>query len=193
VGQDVILRRVVNPPVPAPIANRRAGYQPVINLPHTLKLTHYLPRLRDNGLIDEIAGRCNIKADTLRRVLSGDMARVIAKCLDKDPARRYPSPAALADDIDRYLRGDSVLAAPPNTLYRVRKWLRKHRAPAAIAAVVLAAAANAFLWLWRLADVYSGAPRHQRSRMTRGRSQVLPLGPRANFGGTMAPVSEMFQ
>lgn len=103
-------------------------------------------RLRDNGLIDEIAGRRNIKADTLRRMLSGDLARVIAKCLDKDPTRRYPSSAALGDDIDRYLRRESVLAARPNTLYRARKWLRKHRAPAAIAAVVLAAAAFAY-WI----------------------------------------------
>ena len=97
-------------------------------------------RLRESGLTDEIAGRRNVKPDTLRRTLSGDLARVIAMCLDKDPARRYPSPGALADDIDRYLRGESVTAARPNPFDRARKWLRKHRVPTAITAVALAAA-----------------------------------------------------
>ncbi len=103
-------------------------------------------RLRDSGLADEIAARRKIKPDALRRILSGDLAQVIAMCLAKDPAHRYPSPAALAGDIDRYLRGESIIAARANTLHRARKRLRKHSTPAAVAAFVLAAAGFTY-WL----------------------------------------------
>ncbi len=49
------------------------------------------------------------------------------KALEKDRARRYDSPNALAADIQRYLDDEPVLASPPSVMYRAQKFVRRHR------------------------------------------------------------------
>ena len=65
---------------------------------------------------------------TLRRQLSGDLDWITMKALEKDPGRRYGSPQELAMDIQRYLVDEPVLASPPSSAYRARKFMRRHRA-----------------------------------------------------------------
>ncbi len=50
---------------------------------------------------------------SLRRDVSKDLAAVCAKCLEKEPARRYASAQELADDIQRFLSGEPVCARLP--------------------------------------------------------------------------------
>ena len=59
------------------------------------------------------------------------------KCLEKDRTRRYESAAALAQDIQRYLADEPVLACPPSLGYRLAKWSRKHRGVLTLAAATL--------------------------------------------------------
>ena len=54
------------------------------------------------------------------------------------PTRRYGTATELADDLRRHLRNEPVLASPPSTLYRVRKFVRRHAVGVAFAAVVFA-------------------------------------------------------
>ncbi|HSU84214.1 MAG TPA: protein kinase, partial [Thermoanaerobaculia bacterium] len=71
-----------------------------------------------------------------------DLETIVAKCLEKDPARRYESARDLAEDLDRFLDGEPIRARPAGWIYRAGKRLRKHRALAAVsAAAVLALAA----------------------------------------------------
>jgi tetratricopeptide (TPR) repeat protein len=72
----------------------------------------------------------------LSLLLRGDLDWIVMKCLEKDRTRRYETPNGLAADIRRHLAGDAVLAAPPNTSYRARKFVRRHRAQVTAASLV---------------------------------------------------------
>jgi tetratricopeptide (TPR) repeat protein len=75
-----------------------------------------------------------------------DLALVVAKCLEKDKARRYASAAALADDLERWLAGRPVEARAPSAGYRLAKFVRRHRALVAAASVVGVVLVGAALW-----------------------------------------------
>ena len=69
----------------------------------------------------------------------GDLDWIVLKSLQKDPAQRYPSVAALVADLERLLDGLPISAHPPSLLYQTRKWIGRHRAQTALGmALVLA-------------------------------------------------------
>lgn len=77
------------------------------------------------------------------RRMDRDLETIILKALEKEPARRYQSAWAFAEDVERYLRGEPILARPASGLYQFGKLVRRNKVPAAMAAglvVVLAAA-----------------------------------------------------
>ena len=68
--------------------------------------------------------------------LDPDLATIVGKALEKEPDRRYASADALAEDIERYLDNQPILAHPPSTAYQVRKLVSRHRAAFGTAAAV---------------------------------------------------------
>jgi serine/threonine-protein kinase len=82
------------------------------------------------------------RATTPRRLaqaLEGDLDTIVHKTLKKSPAERYASADALARDLDRYLKGEPVEARPDSRLYRVSKFVSRHRAGVVTAAAVMLA------------------------------------------------------
>src|SRR5580658_2067772 len=77
--------------------------------------------------------------EKLRRQLRGDLDRIIAKAMKKNPAERYPSASAFAEDLERYLEHKPVLARPDSFGYRTAKFVRRNRVAVAVAATALAA------------------------------------------------------
>ena len=59
------------------------------------------------------------------------------KALEKDRDRRYESVSGMVQDLERYLAGEPVEAAPPSRAYRVRKFVRRHRFSFGVAAAFL--------------------------------------------------------
>ena len=80
--------------------------------------------------------------------LDRDLSTICMKCLEKDPQRRYLSPLALAEDLERWLRHEPIQARHVGILTRGKKWLRRNPTSALLAAslVALAAAAGWIIW-----------------------------------------------
>ncbi|MEZ5065877.1 MAG: tetratricopeptide repeat protein [bacterium] len=70
-------------------------------------------------------------------VLDSDLETIVAKAMTKAPEGRYQSVAALADDLERYLGGEPILARPPTAWYLLRKLVARNRLPAALAAGIV--------------------------------------------------------
>jgi len=68
-----------------------------------------------------------------------DLSIIVLKALEKEPARRYATVAALDEDLARYLGGQPILARPPSALYQIRKLMGRHKVPFAAAGVLLVA------------------------------------------------------
>src|SRR5256714_1720336 len=77
-----------------------------------------------------------------------DLSTICLKCLEKDPKRRYSSALALAEDLERWLKHEPILAPHTGIIGRSRKWVRRNPSSALLAAclVALAAAAGWIVW-----------------------------------------------
>ncbi len=75
-------------------------------------------------------------AASLRRRMRGDLDLIVMTALEKQASRRYQSPAALAEDIERFRQGRAILARPASAAYRLTKFVGRHRAGVAVAALV---------------------------------------------------------
>jgi serine/threonine protein kinase/tetratricopeptide (TPR) repeat protein len=75
---------------------------------------------------------------TLARQLNGDLDAINLKALEKERGRRYGTASELAEDLRRHLTGEPVLARPPSTLYRVQRFVSRHRGPVVAGTMVLA-------------------------------------------------------
>ena len=68
----------------------------------------------------------------LKPTLDRDLVTICLKCLEKTPGKRYRSAAALADDLERWQRGEPVVARPATWTERLWKWTKRHPAKAAL-------------------------------------------------------------
>ncbi len=91
-----------------------------------------------------------------RRGLSGDLDNIILKTLEKDPQNRYASAEQLAQDIQRHLDGQPVLARRQTLRYRSSKFIARNKlgvAAAALMVVLLIGGLAATLWEARIAGI----------------------------------------
>ncbi len=73
-----------------------------------------------------------------------DLETIAAKCLEKDPTRRYPSAQELALDLRRFLMLEPIQARPASQWTRLVKWARRNPPLALLATVLIASVAALF-------------------------------------------------
>lgn len=91
------------------------------------------------GEADAVARAQGTTLPRMRRLLRHELDWVVAKAMRHDRAERYPSAAALADDLRHFLDGQPLQAVPPTRRYVWGKFVRRHRGALAAAGVAAAA------------------------------------------------------
>src|SRR5437667_6210700 len=86
-----------------------------------------------------VSGNLSTHPKLLVRLLAGDLDWILMKALEKDRNRRYGTPGGFAEDIERYLHREAILARPPSTAYKLKKFAQRNRAAVLTAAAVAAA------------------------------------------------------
>lgn len=89
-----------------------------------------------------IRDRQPTRPSIVNQAVRGDLQTILLKALEKEPDHRYGSAAALADDLHRYLDGQTVAARPPTLMYQLSTMVRRHRAVAALAGALVVACAT---------------------------------------------------
>jgi len=73
----------------------------------------------------------------LQPKLPRDLATIAMKCLEKEPAKRYASALAMAEDLERFQAGEPIRARPVGQTERLWRWCRRNPVVAALMATVL--------------------------------------------------------
>ncbi len=92
-----------------------------------------------------------------------DLETICLKAMDKEPSRRYPSAAAMADDLRRFLDDRPVRARPLGPAARALRWCRRRPRIAALAAAT-ALAVLGMAWQWWRAEVHLAEATRQHRR-----------------------------
>jgi WD40 repeat protein/serine/threonine protein kinase len=79
------------------------------------------------GRVEDIAKRHNATAEQLRKSVRGDLDWIVMKAMEKDRTRRYETASGLAQDLERHLDDEPVLARPPSTVYRFQKLVWRNK------------------------------------------------------------------
>jgi WD40 repeat protein len=128
-----------------------------------------------------------VRPGRLRPQLPRDLETICLKCLEKEPARRYASAEALAEDLRRFLRQEPIRARPVGAQERAWKWARRRPLSAALLAGIVLVTVLGFAgvtWQWQearllrdaaLAEEHDKEEQRQHAEEARDRAEHAQL------------------
>lgn len=117
----------------------------------------------------DVASRRQQQREELTRTLRRELDWIPLKAMRKDRSRRYATPEAMAEDIQRYLEDRPIEAAPENKTYLFKKFARRYKGPiAAVSAVavalVLGVVTSSYFWLQARTEAKNASQSLERER-----------------------------
>ena len=123
-------------------------------LPHDLSGSRY-------DVLKRIAEGEKKRPRRINSRLDKDLEVLLLKTLDREPDRRYASAGGLAQDIENYLTGAPLIAGPPTTRYRLKKFIRRHTSlVAAVMSVLIVLIAGIIV-----SSIFALREHHQAQRL----------------------------
>jgi serine/threonine protein kinase len=95
--------------------------------------------------IDRLSARRKLPPQRLIGQLAGELDWMTMKAMAKERNERYATAKDFADDVDNYLHDRPIEAGPPRALYRIKKFVKRHRGAFAAAATAMLGAVLAFV------------------------------------------------
>src|SRR5207302_5115871 len=89
------------------------------------------------------------KLRSLAPALDRDLETICAKCLEREPHARYRSAGELAEDLERWLHGHSIVARPVSPPVRLWRWSRRNPIVAGMAALLLTLGTAVGILIWK--------------------------------------------
>ncbi len=136
------------------------------------------PPFDGEGAADVVMKVVNDDPAPLPASIPRDLRHVVGKCLEKDPARRYESAAALADDLEAWLLGEPVRARAPSMIRRLVHAIRRRKVlAAAVAACLVGVAVPAAILLpkWKGEAEARKKSEDEGARKTRAEDAARPF------------------
>jgi TolB-like protein len=84
----------------------------------------------------------------LNHKIDRDLSTICLKCLEKNPQRRYPAAAGLAEDLEHWLRHEPIRAKPSGVFTHGRKWVRRNPSTTVLVSLLIALAVGLTLTVW---------------------------------------------
>jgi WD40 repeat protein len=112
--------------------------------------------------LEQVRSAAPVPPSRIQPGLAIDLETIVLKCLEKDPAKRYPSAFMLADDIHRYCAGEPIQARRVGLIGRAVKWARRRPL---IAGLTIMSAASSLLLIVVLAKTNVAISLQQRETM----------------------------
>src|SRR5262249_4683095 len=131
-------------------------------------------RLSSSEALPSLAAQRKQDPMRLTKLVRGELDWIAMKALEKDRSRRYETANAFAADVQRYLAGEPVQAAPPTSGYRLRKFARRNRTALTIVAgflLLLVIGTAVSTWQAILARIAESAARNERDAAENARDR----------------------
>jgi serine/threonine protein kinase len=117
-----------------PKALRRAGLGEILRILREEDPPRPSTRLSSMGdASSSSAQKRRLELPALLRQVRGDLDWITMRAIEKDRTRRYGTPSEIVADIERFLEHQPIAAHSPSTLYKVKKFVRRHRVGVCIA------------------------------------------------------------